>query len=361
MSSLATSRPAETPSPEIASHARALARPWRIAFLVYLLAMTTGTHWPRLRFGAEIPATDKTIHMFAFAGLTFLLWRARWVRMWPAAAMLVLAWAIVDEFTQGIPGLGRTVSPDDITADVLGVAVAAAFLWSIRRVGGGRERRAYALRAYGFDHAFSRGRAWGLLSGIVAAGIAAIAVAWPLTEPAVTAAFIRGTAVVVSVAGIVATLVLWRRGVRAVADTRRCFACGAPNADRARGDAAGGRCQRCGSPLDAGQWTLPERAPLRWRSFAAPLARLAGAIAVAALAFGVAAQAVAMLLDADPAPTATARIARLVEAIPPRLARTLVIGGLLVAGFLFTGWHRAAAARREGDEGAEGSRSRIDT
>ena len=42
--------------------------------------MTVGTHWPRLQLGTEeLPAPDKLIHLIAFAGLAFLLWRSGWV------------------------------------------------------------------------------------------------------------------------------------------------------------------------------------------------------------------------------------------------------------------------------------------
>lgn len=96
--------------------------------------MTTGTHWPNLVIGPEVPASDKTIHVAAFAGLTILMWMTRWIPSLAVVGAVMIAWAVLDELSQGIPILGRTVSLYDMAANVLGVTVAAALIWTFMRM-----------------------------------------------------------------------------------------------------------------------------------------------------------------------------------------------------------------------------------
>jgi hypothetical protein len=49
-----------------------------------------------------------------------------------------LAYSFVDELTQGIPGLGRTVDPADLIANGAGIVVAFGALWL---AGGVAQRR----------------------------------------------------------------------------------------------------------------------------------------------------------------------------------------------------------------------------
>ena len=92
-----------------------LQRSWRRASIAYAVVLSTGTHWPNLRFGAEMPASDKTVHLLAFAGLTVLVARTGWVSSPWRAGLLVGLWSILDELTQGLPGLGRDVGLPDMT------------------------------------------------------------------------------------------------------------------------------------------------------------------------------------------------------------------------------------------------------
>lgn len=110
-------------------------RAWRRITLLYWLALTAGTHWPKLRIGAPglIPV-DKILHALAFAGLAGLLMLTRLLdRQAPrsfaarninrsCAAALVLA--VIDEATQHWPALDRFARLDDFIADVIGVALA---------------------------------------------------------------------------------------------------------------------------------------------------------------------------------------------------------------------------------------------
>lgn len=104
---------------------------WRAAFIVYLLALTTGTHWPRLQIQAPVPDTDKFIHFLAFGGLTYLLWRTRWIANLPLLGLIAIAWTGLDEWSQGIPALGRTSSWLDFFAGAIGAI--AAVIWIILR------------------------------------------------------------------------------------------------------------------------------------------------------------------------------------------------------------------------------------
>ena len=69
----------------VARRRRRVLRPWRWAFVVYGVVLTVATHWPRLELGPEVPASDKVLHLVAFAVLTVLLWRTGWpARAWHA-------------------------------------------------------------------------------------------------------------------------------------------------------------------------------------------------------------------------------------------------------------------------------------
>ena len=111
-------------------------RHWRVLLGIYAGALATGTHWPRLNLGDPERPPDKMMHFAAFGVLAALLWQARMVRTpWRLLAVGV-AWCAIDEITQGIPVLGRSVSIHDFVASALGVAVATAVVAATRPVGG---------------------------------------------------------------------------------------------------------------------------------------------------------------------------------------------------------------------------------
>ena len=103
---------------EAARTGRRAGRAWRFGLIAYAIALTTGTHWPRLRLGPEVPATDKMIHLVAFGGLTLLLWRTRWIRHLGVLFVVCAAWSALDEVSQGLPVLNRFVSWYDIVANL---------------------------------------------------------------------------------------------------------------------------------------------------------------------------------------------------------------------------------------------------
>ena len=102
-------------------------------FVAYALLLTTATHWPRLELPPFSPIGDKTTHFLAFALLTALLWRTRWIRHRIALTVVALAWSVLDELAQGVPGVNRYVTAPDLIANALGVVSMGLWLWALRR------------------------------------------------------------------------------------------------------------------------------------------------------------------------------------------------------------------------------------
>ncbi len=102
---------------------------------VYWVLLLISTHLPSIDLGEEnnpfgMFQVDKTLHVIAFAGLMFLLWRARLASVvWGdrasnfanAAVGLCLAvvYALVDEVTQA--WAGRDVTASDVVAGLVGI------------------------------------------------------------------------------------------------------------------------------------------------------------------------------------------------------------------------------------------------
>ncbi len=109
----------------------------RVGFVVYALALATLTHWPKLDSVFDNNSIwfgiDKWGHVGTFAGWSLLLLATRWLGMknrraaW-TALILGIAYAIVDEVTQGIFLPGRFFSVSDILASSLGVGF-GVLLW----------------------------------------------------------------------------------------------------------------------------------------------------------------------------------------------------------------------------------------
>jgi VanZ family protein len=107
----------------------------RPAFVLYLLALVTATHWPRLTIGPEIPVNDKEIHFAAYAAFTALLWFTRWVRPLWLVMVIALAWAGLDESSQAIPAIHRTACWPDYFANAAGIVTMTIALWIWERIG----------------------------------------------------------------------------------------------------------------------------------------------------------------------------------------------------------------------------------
>src|SRR5262245_56136005 len=245
------------PSAEATAFRHRLVKPWRILFVLYAIALTVSTHWPRLELAPEVPATDKTLHLIAFGTATILLWRTRWIRSRWLCALIALAWAGLDEISQGIPGVNRHVSWDDMAGNTLGVLTALTWLWALRPVGieGAGNRSRLRLHAFVFDEMFTDWRAWAAIGAGVFAGALPLLVFWPLFN--VEAA--RAAIVVAAVITVGVTLLLWwrlwRQTFARALKTRPCLECGASSP-------MGGQCARCEAARSAAQWIAPGPPPL---------------------------------------------------------------------------------------------------
>lgn len=128
---------------------------YRIVLALYWVALAAGSHWPRLALfppaeQERLFQPDKGLHFLAFAGLTWLMIRARVAGRQASGASTVaaaggtaLAYAVIDELTQG--WAQRDVTLSDFAASSVGVlsvvliytaprrsALPALVVWSAR-------------------------------------------------------------------------------------------------------------------------------------------------------------------------------------------------------------------------------------
>lgn len=230
---------------------------WRIALLAAALAVETGTHWPKLTLGTPDQPVDKLLHATSFGMLAALVVQARILHSRWAVLPLMLAWSAIDEWTQGIPGLNRSVDLDDWIADAIGIVLALAFAAALGPQGRGLARLVEQRRRVAGMWLFGRAMPWlhlatGAVLGVAVGGPAAI---W------LDSLFIRKTAqpyqygVVGGVLGAIggAHLMLelgLRAGLRRNAERRSCLRCGTPAPDAAP-DAP---CAACGAARSAADW-----------------------------------------------------------------------------------------------------------
>lgn len=107
-----------------------------IALGIYWPAIFLLTHIPVPDIARQSGMSDKTMHVLAYFGLTFLTWfavspyeRVTWRgrKVWLVFAVLA-GYAAVDEFLQGISFLNRSIELLDFAANVGGVAAALVLL-----------------------------------------------------------------------------------------------------------------------------------------------------------------------------------------------------------------------------------------
>ena len=104
---------------------------WSAALAVYWLGLTLGTHYPRVSVPTPVSHTDKIIHCAAFAGFALLACIAFRVQRIVLAAIVLAAYAAIDESTQQL--VGRNTDIFDWVADVVGVVIGCSlFTWSSR-------------------------------------------------------------------------------------------------------------------------------------------------------------------------------------------------------------------------------------
>lgn len=235
---------------------------WRIALFVAAALVETATHWPKLTLGTPDQPVDKLLHATAFCTLTALVVQARLLQRRWLVLPLMLAWSAVDELTQGIPGLNRSVDLDDWLADAIGIVLALAFAAALAPQGRGLARLVAQRRRVAGMWLFSRAMPWmhlatGAVLGIAVGGPVAI---W------LDSLFVRKAAqpyqygVVGGVLGAIggAHLLLelgLRAGVRRNAESRSCLRCGTP----AAGAPPEAPCTACGAARSAADWApIPE-------------------------------------------------------------------------------------------------------
>ena len=114
----------------------------RTLFVLYALALFTATHWPGLAIASPgFSRLDLLIHAGVFAGWTILFTAcgvfgpALSNRNISRSIPVALLYALLDELTQGIPFLRRTVDPLDLAANATGIVLAALglVLWTRAR------------------------------------------------------------------------------------------------------------------------------------------------------------------------------------------------------------------------------------
>ncbi|HWB18921.1 MAG TPA: hypothetical protein VG711_01360, partial [Phycisphaerales bacterium] len=268
-------------NPAIAERNRRIFRPWRIAFFFYWLAQTTGTHWPNLKFGPEVPASDKTIHVLAMASCTMLLWFTQWIRSRWLVALAVVCWAGIDEVTQGIPGLNRSVSWLDYSADVLGVIIALSWMWALAPIGVGPNRARHAFITFSLQEQFATLKTWLAIGVGALSGFIVLIALWKFFDP--EHKFIPEV-IAINITLVLTLLLLhklWINTSKAIRARKPCLACGRTYDELAAGtkDLACPACEQSRA-LD---WTHVLNAPPR--KVATRQFRNAGLLLAAAVLF----------------------------------------------------------------------------
>ena len=114
-----------------------------VAFGLYAAALFTATHWPGLRVDGPVPHTDKWVHFAAFAVWTLLLIAAKPFagstrKRIVVCGLIAAVYSLIDELLQGIPGLNRFVSWQDMLANLGGVAIGMALAFAATAATGRR-------------------------------------------------------------------------------------------------------------------------------------------------------------------------------------------------------------------------------
>lgn len=107
----------------------------RVLFVCYALVLVTATHWPALKIASHgVNRLDLFIHAGAFGAWTLLLTLSGYFgpvfgrRNILRSTATALAYALIDELTQGLPILQRTVDPLDMAANSAGIVLVGAAL-----------------------------------------------------------------------------------------------------------------------------------------------------------------------------------------------------------------------------------------
>ena len=182
-------------------------------FWLYTFALLVGTHYPRLTIGTPGDSPDKLLHLMAFGGWATLLWGSGYVRRPLLVTLTTAAFALLDELTQGIPGLGRTPDPGDIAADWTAAILLPAWIHALGPTGiaGEAVGRHEADRAAAFWRLLARPMniahmACGCVLGAMVIGVAAILIFGKIESVGPVTSGISGAGVG---AGLGTVIVLW--------------------------------------------------------------------------------------------------------------------------------------------------------
>ncbi len=102
---------------------------WRIAFIIYAFVLLGLTLWPNLNVPGPVPRTDLYAHFAAFGLFTVLLTLTRWLGPIGSLEALLLTFifasgfAVIDEAAQSHPYFRRQSVPDDLAANMGGIAL----------------------------------------------------------------------------------------------------------------------------------------------------------------------------------------------------------------------------------------------
>lgn len=258
------------PLDPIALERRRLRRPWIIGFIVYALLLTVATHWPRLALGSETrPVADKLIHLYAFGGLTFLLWRTGWIRSRRLVLGIALVWTLLDELTQALPGLGREFSWQDVVAGWLGVGACATWLAVLRPIGGRANRTRLRAQVVVFEELFTHWQTWALATAAAGPVGAAALFIWPIVYQNIYLGwpqmlYAAGHMVWLGLLGLF-WLKWWQAETARFAQSVRCLGCGTSCRDVPSDDRGEGNCPTCGEAFHTAQWLPPAPLPREGR------------------------------------------------------------------------------------------------
>lgn len=255
-----------TTAPIAAAREKRVRRPWRIAFIIYTLLLFTATHWPHLEIGSEDrPAADKLIHLYAFGGFAFLLWRTGWLRARWLLLIVGLLYTVFDELTQSLPFLGREYSALDVLASMLGVINLVAWLAALRPIGGAPNRLRLRAQHFIFEELFTRPRAW-ILAVIAAIPVGfAVLFIWPIVfqnmyEGWPQLLYAAGHLIWLGAMGVF-FLKWWEALSGRIRREARCFNCGASCGAVEADENGRSTCPSCGEGLHIGQWLEPVGLP----------------------------------------------------------------------------------------------------
>ncbi|MDG2053504.1 MAG: VanZ family protein [Phycisphaerales bacterium] len=235
-------------------------KPWRVLFIIYLILIIAGTHWPQLAMGSEVhPPPDKLIHFLAFATAPILLVLTRWLPLiW--VIVLSLLFAVTDEITQHYFAFGRVYNPLDMIASVLGVFIASIWILALRPIGHDPRGVCTARTIYQLNLLSWKPSFWWRFGPVVLLPFFLITiVVWMIlwfgfNQSNMEIAVLSGT-----LYATWATYALVMKLVRHTPMTQCCFNCGTLCDSVTFNKQGHAQCPSCDTPLHAAQW---DRLPL---------------------------------------------------------------------------------------------------